>query len=111
MQMIAEFKEEQIGTPFVWVGALEGGGRGGGGKRGSNPKNTRDVQYFFFSPSCFPSNKFVNSFYCMHFEFMCAYTSDTGGSLFLRSLALFLTQQLLRLHRIVSRLMSGSNES
>ena len=25
MQMDAEFKEEQIGTPFVWVGALEGG--------------------------------------------------------------------------------------
>ena len=50
MQMNAEFKEEQIGTPFVWVGALEGRGRGGGGgKRGSNPKNTRDVQYFFFS--------------------------------------------------------------
>jgi hypothetical protein len=24
MQMDAEFKEEQIGTPFVWVGALEG---------------------------------------------------------------------------------------
>ena len=51
MQMNAEFKGEQIGTPFVWVGALEGGGRGGGGKRGSNPKNTRDV-YFFFPPSC-----------------------------------------------------------
>ena len=45
MQMNAEFKEEQIGPPFVWVGALEGGG---GGKRGSNPKNTRDVQTFFF---------------------------------------------------------------
>ena len=49
MQMNAEFKEDQIGTPFVWVGALEGGGRGGGGKRGSSPKSTRDVQYFFFS--------------------------------------------------------------
>ena len=48
--MNAEFKVDQIGTPFVWVGALEGGGRGGGGgKRGSNPKNIRDVQYFFFS--------------------------------------------------------------
>ena len=34
MQMNAEFKEEQIGTPFVWVGALEGGGRGGGGQKG-----------------------------------------------------------------------------
>jgi hypothetical protein len=28
MQMNAEFKEEQIGTPFVWVGALEGGKMG-----------------------------------------------------------------------------------
>jgi len=34
MQMNAGFKEEQIGTPFVWVGALEGGGRGGGGQKG-----------------------------------------------------------------------------
>jgi len=51
MQMNAEFKEEQIGTPFVWVGALEGGVGGGGGERGSNPKNTRGVQYFFFPPS------------------------------------------------------------
>jgi hypothetical protein len=25
MQMDAEFKKEQIGTLFVWVGALEGG--------------------------------------------------------------------------------------
>ena len=49
MQMNAEFKEEQIGTPFVWVGALEEGVRGGGGKRGSNLKNARDVQYFIFS--------------------------------------------------------------
>ena len=54
MQMNAEFKEEQIGTSFVSMGALEGGGRGGGGgKRGSNPKNTRDVQYFFF-PTLLP---------------------------------------------------------
>ena len=30
--------------------ALEGGGRGGGGERGSIPKNTRDVQNFFFHP-------------------------------------------------------------
>ena len=34
MQMNAEFKEEQIGTPFVWVGALEGGIGGGGGAKG-----------------------------------------------------------------------------
>ena len=38
MQMNAEFKEEQIGTPFVWVGALEGGGRGGGGQKGVQTK-------------------------------------------------------------------------
>ena len=29
--MDAEFKKEQIGTPFVWVGALGGGGGGGSG--------------------------------------------------------------------------------
>ena len=63
MQMDAEFKEEQIGTPFVWVGALEGGGRGGGGKRGSNPKNTRDVQYFFFHP---PDHTVIKRIYTTH---------------------------------------------
>ena len=40
MQMDAEFKEEQLGTPFVWVGALEGGfGGGSGGSGGSSPKS------------------------------------------------------------------------
>ena len=29
MQMDAEFKKEQIGTLFVWVGALDGGLGGG----------------------------------------------------------------------------------
>ena len=38
MQMNAEIKEEQIGTPFVWVGALEGGGRGVGGQKGVQSK-------------------------------------------------------------------------
>ena len=38
MQMNAKFKEEQIGTPFVWVGALEGGGRGVGGQKGVQSK-------------------------------------------------------------------------
>jgi hypothetical protein len=30
MQMDAYLKKEQIGTLFVWMGALEGGFRGGG---------------------------------------------------------------------------------
>ena len=54
MQMIAEFKEEQIGTPFVWVGALEGGGRGGGGAKGG-PIQKIHVTYntfFFHPPGC-----------------------------------------------------------
>jgi hypothetical protein len=37
MQMDACFIKEQIGTPFVWVGALEGGF--GGWVRGVKPKN------------------------------------------------------------------------
>ena len=36
MQMDAYLKKEQIGTLFVWVGALEGGG--GGALRGVHPK-------------------------------------------------------------------------
>ena len=36
MQMDAEFKKEQIGTLFVWVGTLEGGG--GWSLRGVHPK-------------------------------------------------------------------------
>ena len=40
MQMDAEMKKEQIGTLFVWVGALEGGFGGGGGPTGgSTPKS------------------------------------------------------------------------
>jgi len=34
--MDAVFQKEQIGTLFVWVGALEGG-FGGGGVRGHRP--------------------------------------------------------------------------
>ena len=42
MQMDAKLIEEQIGTLFVWVGALEGGFGGGGGPSGvSTPKNIR----------------------------------------------------------------------
>jgi hypothetical protein len=37
MQMDAYLKKEQIGTLFVWVGALEGG-FGGGSLRGVHPK-------------------------------------------------------------------------
>ena len=75
MQMNAEFKEEQIGTPFVWVGALEGGGRGGGGERGSNPKNTRDIQYIFFSPSWRYANLFDPLAVCRE---QFKYLSDKG---------------------------------
>ena len=49
--MNAEFKEEQIGTPFAWVGALEGGDRGGGGaKGGSIQKILVTYNTFFFHP-------------------------------------------------------------
>jgi len=37
MQMDAYLKKEQIGTLFVWAGALEGG-VGGGSLRGVHPK-------------------------------------------------------------------------
>ena len=38
MQMDAYLKKKQIGTLFVWVGAPEGGFRGGGGGQGSPPQ-------------------------------------------------------------------------
>jgi len=38
MQTDAYLKKEQIGTLFVWVGALEGGVGGGGSLRGVYPK-------------------------------------------------------------------------
>ena len=38
MQMDAYLKKEQIGTLFVWVGALEGGFGGGGGPQGCPPQ-------------------------------------------------------------------------
>jgi len=45
MQMDAYLKKEQIGTLFVWVGALEGGSGGGGGASGgSTPKSIRAIQ-------------------------------------------------------------------
>jgi hypothetical protein len=39
--MDAEFEKEQIGTLFVWVGAPEGGGRGGGWVRGVHPNKRK----------------------------------------------------------------------
>jgi len=45
MQMDAEFKKEQIGTLFVWVGALDGGWGGGGGPaEGSTSKSGHAFQ-------------------------------------------------------------------
>jgi hypothetical protein len=38
MQMDPELKKEQIGTPFVWVGVLEGGFGGWVVFRGAHPK-------------------------------------------------------------------------
>ena len=38
MLMDACLKMEQIGTLFVWVGALEGGFGGGGGPQGCPPQ-------------------------------------------------------------------------
>jgi hypothetical protein len=62
MQINAEFKEEQIGTLFVWVGALEGGGRGGGGAKGG-PIQKIHVTYstFFFPPSCTAAKKIMEA--------------------------------------------------
>eukprot|EP00983_Pelagomonas_calceolata_P100237 1158544-Pelagomonas_calceolata.AAC.1 len=42
-QMDEKFKEEQIGTLFVWIGALQGGG---GWVRGAPPKNWHDIHSF-----------------------------------------------------------------
>jgi len=41
MHMDACLKKEQIGTLFVWVGALEMGLGGGGAHRGVHPKKIR----------------------------------------------------------------------
>ena len=41
MQMGACLRKEQIGTLFVWVGALEGGFGGGGASGVSTPKSIR----------------------------------------------------------------------
>jgi len=43
MQVDAYLKKEQVGTLFVWVGALEGG-LGGGFPGVSTPKSKRVVQ-------------------------------------------------------------------
>jgi len=47
MQMDAKFKTEQIGTLFVWVGALGDGYWLVWGSRAPKPKNRVDVHYFF----------------------------------------------------------------
>ena len=41
MQMDACFKKERIGTLFVWVGALEGGFRGGASPQGCLPQKVK----------------------------------------------------------------------
>jgi len=46
--MDACLKKEQIGTHYVWMGALEGGFGGGGGLRGVHPKSIRTKK----TPSC-----------------------------------------------------------
>jgi len=43
MQMDAYLKKEQIGTLFVWVGALKGGFGGGGASGVSTPKSIRAI--------------------------------------------------------------------
>ena len=43
MQMDAYSKKEQIGTLFVWVGALEGGFGGGGPSGVSTPITKRAI--------------------------------------------------------------------
>jgi hypothetical protein len=49
IQMDAHLEKEQIGTLFVWVGAPEGGERGGWGVQGvPTQKVYMPVQNFFF---------------------------------------------------------------
>jgi len=43
MQMDAYLKKEQIGTLFVWVGALEGGWGGGSPSGVSTPNSIRAI--------------------------------------------------------------------
>ena len=50
MQMDAYLKKEQVGTLFVWVGALEGG-FGGGGPQGCPPQKV-NVSSKIKTPSC-----------------------------------------------------------
>jgi len=77
MQMNAEFKEEQIGTPFVWVGALEGVGRGGGAKGGPFQKIHVTYNTFFFPPSCSPSKiVLLDSVYMVNREFCSRNTTE-----------------------------------
>jgi len=69
MQMDAYLKKEQIGTLFVWVGALEGGFGGSGGPPQkvyvSSQKNTPScvhIQYFFLEPpACLKKNTLLSS--------------------------------------------------
>jgi len=64
MQMDAESNKEQIGTRFVWVGALEGGVGGGwslrgGPSEGSTPKSGHAFQ-IQKTPSCVYPNYWVS---------------------------------------------------
>ena len=45
--MDAEFNKEQIGTLFVWVGALEGRFGGGGSHRDVHPRMFLPKKYTF----------------------------------------------------------------
>jgi len=64
MQMDAEFKKDQIGTHFVWVGAMGGGLEGvGGPSGGSSTKSICAFRQNVFPPpgSCENSEKsFLN---------------------------------------------------
>ena len=50
MQMDAYLKKEQIGTLFVWVGALKGEFGGGGGPQGCPPQKSKRATKK--TPSC-----------------------------------------------------------
>eukprot|EP00983_Pelagomonas_calceolata_P023209 731135-Pelagomonas_calceolata.AAC.1 len=49
-QMDGKLKKEQIGTLFVWIGALEGGGWGWWVVRGASPRVWHSIHYFFYPP-------------------------------------------------------------
>ena len=59
VRMDAYLKKEQIGTLFVWVGALGDGYWGGGGGKGSpNQKiGLTSIPFFLAPPACCPKRK------------------------------------------------------